>query len=218
MISVNHEGSAGAGAALSFLAALGSRGAALLEPYSDDPGNHGLVTTPPERVREVAVRALQNGFQLNVHAIGDRANRFVWLEGTPFKLKLPAASAELEAAQFGGKGFAHLNDPNSRCIPVDQIYITSDLNEQTGPSIAGQHVVHGDRAAPADMISQKGTGYREVDNFASPAPASQPTLHKIVLHAYDDRRNLIPNSSFELGGGDYSLPCQRLVDFVHNRP
>jgi len=57
--------------------ALGSRGAALLEPYSDDPGNRGLITTPYERVREVAVRALDNGFQLNVHAIGDRANRMV---------------------------------------------------------------------------------------------------------------------------------------------
>jgi predicted amidohydrolase YtcJ len=57
--------------------ALGSRGAALLEPYTDDPGNSGLETTPYERIEEVAVRALQNGFQLNVHAIGDRANRTV---------------------------------------------------------------------------------------------------------------------------------------------
>jgi predicted amidohydrolase YtcJ len=57
--------------------ALGSRGAALLEPYSDDPGNSGLITTPYERVREVAVRGLRNGFQVNVHAIGDRTNRMV---------------------------------------------------------------------------------------------------------------------------------------------
>ncbi|MGH7569152.1 MAG: amidohydrolase [Gemmatimonadales bacterium] len=57
--------------------ALGSRGAALLEPYTDEPGNTGLLTTPPERIRRVAVRALQSGFQLNVHAIGDRANRVV---------------------------------------------------------------------------------------------------------------------------------------------
>ena len=55
--------------------ALGSRGAALLEPYSDEPGRTGLVTTPPERVRRVAVEALKSGFQLNVHAIGDRGNR-----------------------------------------------------------------------------------------------------------------------------------------------
>ena len=57
--------------------ALGSRGAALLEPYSDDAGNLGLITTPMERVKSVAVRALRAGFQLNVHAIGDRANRLV---------------------------------------------------------------------------------------------------------------------------------------------
>jgi len=57
--------------------ALGSRGAALLEPYTDDPGNTGLITTPPERIKNVAVRALKAGFQVNVHAIGDRANRIV---------------------------------------------------------------------------------------------------------------------------------------------
>jgi predicted amidohydrolase YtcJ len=55
--------------------ALGSRGAAMLEPYSDDPKNIGLLTTPPERTRHVAIEALRHGFQLNVHAIGDRANR-----------------------------------------------------------------------------------------------------------------------------------------------
>src|SRR5918999_1386622 len=57
--------------------ALGSRGAALLEPYSDSPEHSGLVTTPRERIEQVAVRALRAGFQLNVHAIGDRANRTV---------------------------------------------------------------------------------------------------------------------------------------------
>jgi predicted amidohydrolase YtcJ len=57
--------------------ALGSRGAALLEPYSDEAHHSGLVLTSPERVREVAIRALRAGFQLNTHAIGDRANRFV---------------------------------------------------------------------------------------------------------------------------------------------
>ncbi len=57
--------------------ALGSRGAALLEPYSDESSHSGLLLVPPERIREVAVRALQNGFQLNVHAIGDRGNKVV---------------------------------------------------------------------------------------------------------------------------------------------
>jgi predicted amidohydrolase YtcJ len=57
--------------------ALGSRGAALLEDYSDEPGNRGLITTPLDYVHAVAVQALRHGFQLNVHAIGDRANREV---------------------------------------------------------------------------------------------------------------------------------------------
>jgi predicted amidohydrolase YtcJ len=57
--------------------ALGSRGAALIEPYSDSPEHSGLITTPRERIEQVAVRALKAGFQLNVHAIGDRANRIV---------------------------------------------------------------------------------------------------------------------------------------------
>jgi predicted amidohydrolase YtcJ len=55
--------------------ALGSRGAALLAPYSDDPGNAGLVVTPPAHLRDVAVRALRAGFQVATHAIGDRGNR-----------------------------------------------------------------------------------------------------------------------------------------------
>lgn len=57
--------------------ALGSRGAALLEPYSDDPHTKGLVRIAPERLQDVATRALRNGFQLNTHAIGDGANRMV---------------------------------------------------------------------------------------------------------------------------------------------
>lgn len=54
--------------------ALGSRGAALLEPYSDDPHNSGLLLTEPA-VLEARVRtASKLGFQVATHAIGDRAN------------------------------------------------------------------------------------------------------------------------------------------------
>lgn len=57
--------------------ALGSRGAWLLEPYSDAPGETGLAQTEAEELREVAEVAVENGVQLCVHAIGDRANRVV---------------------------------------------------------------------------------------------------------------------------------------------
>ena len=55
--------------------ALGSRGAWLLEPYSDKPESTGLNTTSVESIRETARLAIANGYQLCVHAIGDRANR-----------------------------------------------------------------------------------------------------------------------------------------------
>ena len=54
--------------------ALGSRGAALSEDYSDEPGKRGLLVTPPERLDAVAREAREHGWQLWVHAIGDRAN------------------------------------------------------------------------------------------------------------------------------------------------
>ncbi len=57
--------------------ALGSRGAALLEPYEDDPGNLGLLVTPADRLLETAREALERGFQMGTHAIGDRGNRVV---------------------------------------------------------------------------------------------------------------------------------------------
>jgi predicted amidohydrolase YtcJ len=57
--------------------ALGSRGAALLEPYSDDPKNNGLLITAPAHIQDVATRALRAGFQVATHAIGDRGNRLV---------------------------------------------------------------------------------------------------------------------------------------------
>lgn len=57
--------------------ALGSRGAALLEPYEDDPGNTGLFITPPEVLRARILRVARRGFTPAVHAIGDAACREV---------------------------------------------------------------------------------------------------------------------------------------------
>jgi predicted amidohydrolase YtcJ len=74
--------------------ALGSRGAALLEPYSDDPGNTGLIIVPQDALQALTTRALQAGFQVATHAIGDRANRMV----------LDAYAAALAAAGLPLKG------------------------------------------------------------------------------------------------------------------
>jgi predicted amidohydrolase YtcJ len=55
--------------------ALGSRGAALLEPYSDSPATKGAMTTPGAEIYSLTKSSLQRGFQVCTHAIGDAANR-----------------------------------------------------------------------------------------------------------------------------------------------
>ncbi|MFT6133778.1 MAG: putative amidohydrolase YtcJ [Cyclobacteriaceae bacterium] len=57
--------------------ALGSRGAWLLEPYSDSPTEYGHNVTPMERVEAITMKAAAAGFQVCIHAIGDRGNREV---------------------------------------------------------------------------------------------------------------------------------------------
>ena len=57
--------------------ALGSRGAALLQDYSDDPHNRGLLVTSPEDFEKAVRKADQCGVQVATHAIGDRGNRIV---------------------------------------------------------------------------------------------------------------------------------------------
>lgn len=94
--------------------ALGSRGAALLEPYSDDPKNSGLLLTEPA-VLEARVRsAVAAGFQPATHAIGDRANA-VTLDiygrvyaGQAWKarprIEHAQVVAELDLPRFGAEG------------------------------------------------------------------------------------------------------------------
>ena len=57
--------------------ALSSRGALMLEEYVDDPGNIGLALNSEAYLRENMELALENGFQVNTHCIGDSANRWV---------------------------------------------------------------------------------------------------------------------------------------------
>ncbi|MAW59539.1 MAG: amidohydrolase [Planctomycetes bacterium] len=109
--------------------ALGSRGAALLEDYSDDPGNRGLLVTPAERIREVADRAIEAGFQVCTHAIGDRANRQV----------LDAYEAAFEAARASG------GNPGDHRFRVEHAQVLSPQDiprfRQLGviPSMQTQH-------------------------------------------------------------------------------
>lgn len=81
--------------------ALGSRGAALVEPYADDPGNIGLLITGGDEMAEICERALESGFQVATHAIGDRGN-LVTLDAFErcFEEPRPEARFRIEHAQI----------------------------------------------------------------------------------------------------------------------
>ncbi len=57
--------------------ALGSRGAKLIEPYSDDPENSGLLVSDQDKLLEICKSAYEYGYQVNTHCIGDSANRLM---------------------------------------------------------------------------------------------------------------------------------------------
>ncbi len=57
--------------------ALGSRGAALIDPYSDDLSNRGLTVISEENLQKMVNESLEHGFQICTHAIGDRANHII---------------------------------------------------------------------------------------------------------------------------------------------
>jgi predicted amidohydrolase YtcJ len=65
--------------ALKFVAdgALGSRTAAMLEPYSDDPKSAGILIMEADKLKTMAIERDKAGFQINIHAIGDRTNHIV---------------------------------------------------------------------------------------------------------------------------------------------
>lgn len=78
--------------------ALGSRGAALFEPYADAPGTTGLVRTSPEAMREAMTKAKAAGIQVAAHAIGDRGNANVL--DLMAEQKVPDARWRIEHAQI----------------------------------------------------------------------------------------------------------------------
>jgi len=110
--------------------ALGSRGAALLADYSDQSGQRGLLVTEPDALTEIMRLTINAGYQANVHAIGDRANRLVL---DRFEL---LASAEQRAAGRHRIEHAQIVSPQDiprfkalQVLPAMQaVHATSDMN------------------------------------------------------------------------------------------
>lgn len=94
--------------------ALGSRGAALHVDYSDDAGNKGLLFHEDTALRNQIARAVSRGYQVNVHAIGDKANSQV-------------LDAFTDILKYGGKGQRHRIE-HAQVLRLDDIPRLKDLN------------------------------------------------------------------------------------------
>jgi hypothetical protein len=75
--------------------ALGSRGAALLAPYADKPDTKGFLTVKQEELAPMLIGALKAGVQVETHAIGDYANRFILDEYAKAFKAVPAAQRKV---------------------------------------------------------------------------------------------------------------------------
>jgi predicted amidohydrolase YtcJ len=86
--------------------ALGSRGAALKQPYTDEPANRGLQILNQNAIERVAKTAVSAGLQVNTHAIGDRANRSV---------------LDAYAAALGGKNDHRFRIEHAQVVSLEDI-------------------------------------------------------------------------------------------------
>lgn len=108
--------------------ALGSRGAWLLEPYSDDPGNHGILLQDTGYFHCWAERCRDAGFQLNVHAIGDAANQLMLSIFALYNEKKDDRRWRIEHAQIVAEKDLNLFG-NYGIIPsVQPTHATSDMH------------------------------------------------------------------------------------------
>mgnify|MGYP006283526109 CR=1 FL=1 len=122
--------------------ALGSRGAALLNDYADDPGNRGLLLHSEEQFREHVESAVACGFQVNTHAIGDRANRFVLdaYEATMETGSAPMRRPRIEHAQILHPEDAPRFGQLDIIASVQPLFATSDMGwvaDRLGPDRLG---------------------------------------------------------------------------------
>jgi predicted amidohydrolase YtcJ len=119
--------------------ALGSGGARLIEPYSDDPLNRGLTLTPPEVMEEHCRRAYRYHFAVATHCIGDAANR---------------ETLKLYAGILGGKNDRRWRIEHAQVIHPDDFHYFGDYS--IVPSVQSTHATSdmywaGQRLGPGRM-------------------------------------------------------------------
>ncbi len=107
--------------------ALGSRGACLLQPYSDKPGHYGFLLSRPEHFDSVARWISQKGFQMCTHAIGDSGNRTILNTYAKYLKGKNDLRWRIEHAQVVNQSDFNLFGMNSIIPSVQPTHATSDM-------------------------------------------------------------------------------------------
>jgi len=167
--------------------ALGSRGAALLEPYSDAETS-GLLLSTYEQTMPLLNRALQDGFQVNMHAIGDRANRLLldWFEEA--MANIPPLERTIENPRW--------RDEHTQIVNMDDILRYQQLG--IIPSMQPSHAIGDLHFAPARLGEERlqgayawstliGSGARVVGGSDAPVERGDPLIE---FYAATARRDL----------------------------
>ncbi|MFL6255796.1 MAG: amidohydrolase [Pyrinomonadaceae bacterium] len=161
---------------------LGSRTAAMLAPFADDPHNSGIPRMPPEQLTRMIVERDAAGFQIALHCIGDRANRMA-LDGyeAAFKSRGASTARPVEASKGGPDDIVDLNlrvqkrDENSVifCSGGHCYTFCQSGNCATAPALPRHRVEHAQVVAPSDFAR-----FRDLGVIASMQPS----------HAISDKR------------------------------
>lgn len=107
--------------------ALGSRGACLLEPYSDKNGHYGFLLSRPEHFDSVAARIYNKGFQMCTHAIGDSGNRIILKTYSKYLEGKNDLRWRIEHAQVVNQNDFNLFGQYSIIPSVQPTHATSDM-------------------------------------------------------------------------------------------
>ncbi|NOY36818.1 MAG: amidohydrolase [Chlorobi bacterium] len=133
--------------------ALGSRGACLFKPYTDDPGNRGFLVTTPEHLTAICKRAYEAGYQINTHCIGDSANHLILNIYASFLKGNNDRRWRIEHAQVVAPGDFHMFGDFSIIPSVQTTHATSDMywaEDRLGAErIKGAYAYH-------DLMEQNG--------------------------------------------------------------
>ena len=107
--------------------ALGSRGACLIQPYSDKPGHYGFLLSKPDHFDSVAARIYQKGFQMCTHAIGDSGNRTILNIYAKYLKGKNDLRWRIEHSQVVNQADFNLFGANSIIPSVQPTHATSDM-------------------------------------------------------------------------------------------